>query len=75
MLEPLPAVELPHHRANRFARQLPTDAAFGWLAFLPSLVLPKAWAALLAVVLFAMGGALEVAQDMLPYRSGSLGDI
>ncbi len=32
MLEPLPAVELPHHRANRFARQLPTDAAFGWLA-------------------------------------------
>lgn len=32
MLEPLPVVELPHQRANRFARQLPAGAAFDWLA-------------------------------------------
>ncbi|SMX48791.1 DUF2189 domain-containing protein [Maliponia aquimaris] len=32
MLEPLPAVEPLQHRASPYARQLPTGAAFSWLA-------------------------------------------
>lgn len=49
--------------------------AFAWLAFLPALILPRWWAAAAVVTVIVGGGALEFAQDMLPTRTASVGDV